>query len=130
MNIPYGEIEITATRSRGPGGQNVNKTNSAIQLRWNLIASQYYPLHIHERLVKKLSGKLTVDGEIIIRSESFRDQEQNKKDAYTKLNEIIEKALIVPKKRIKTKPTRGSKERRLKAKKGRSDTKKMRSEKF
>lgn len=127
MNLPYYEIEITAMRSRGPGGQNVNKTNSAIQLRWNLRDSTYFPAHIHERLLRKLSGKLTVEGEIIIRSETSRDQEQNKKDSYSKLNDMIVAALVVPKKRVKTKPTRGSKERRLKAKKGRSDIKKLRS---
>ncbi len=127
MNLPYDEIEISAMRSRGPGGQNVNKTNSAIQLRWNLRNSIYFPAHIQERLLKKLAGKLTVEGEIIIRSESSRDQEQNKKESYAKLGEMIQAALFVPKKRIKTKPTRGSKERRLKAKKGRSDIKKMRS---
>ena len=127
MNLPYYEIEITAMRSRGPGGQNVNKTNSAIQLRWNLRESTYFPPHLHERLLKKLAGKLTTLGEIIIRSETSRDQEQNKKDSYVKLNEMIQAALFVPKKRVKTKPTRGSKERRLQAKKGRSDIKKMRS---
>ncbi len=127
MNLPYYEIEITAMRSRGPGGQNVNKTNSAIQLRWNLRESTYFPPHLHERLLKKLAGKLTTLGEIIIRSETSRDQEQNKKDSYVKLNEMIQAALFVQKKRVKTKPTRGSKERRLQAKKGRSDIKKMRS---
>ncbi len=130
MNLPFDEIEITATRSRGPGGQNVNKTNSAIQLRWNLRDSNFYPLHIYDRLLIKLSGKLTIEGEIIIRSENFRDQEQNKKDAYQKLNEMIQAALFIPKKRVKTKPTRGSKERRLKQKKGRSDIKKSRSSRF
>ncbi len=130
MNLPYDEIEITATRSRGPGGQNVNKTNSAIQLRWNLRNSQFFPLHIYDRLLFKLASKLTVDGEIIIRSENFRDQDQNKKDAYFKLNEMILAALYIPKKRVKTKPTRGSKERRLKQKKGRSDIKKSRSSRY
>lgn len=130
MNLPYEEIEITATRSRGPGGQNVNKTNSAIQLRWNLKGSSYFPLHIYDRLLFKLAGRLTVEGEIIIRSENFRDQEQNKKDAFQKLNALIQEALFVPKKRLKTKPTRGSKERRLKQKKGRADIKKSRSTRY
>ena len=127
MNIPFHELEIVAIRSRGPGGQNVNKTNSAIQLRWNLQNSNFYPPHLHERLIKKLFSRMTAEGDIVIRSENFRDQEQNKKDAYQKLNDIIQAALFIPKKRIKTKPTRGSKERRLKQKKGRSEIKKMRS---
>ncbi len=127
MNLPYDEIEISATRSRGPGGQNVNKTNSAIQLRWNLRASNYFPLHIHTRLLKKLYSKLTVAGEIIIRSESSRDQETNKKDAYKKLDEMIQEALIIPKRRIKTKPTNSSRHKRLNNKTKRSETKRLRS---
>ena len=127
MNLPLDEIEITATRSRGPGGQNVNKTNSAIQLRWNLRSSNFFPLSLHTRLLKKLFSKLTLAGEIIIRSESSRDQETNKKDAYRKLSEMIEQALFVPKKRIKTKPSKSSRQKRLNAKTRRSETKKLRS---
>jgi len=130
MNLPEHEIEFSAMRSRGPGGQNVNKTNSAIQLRWNLSHSTYFPLEIHQRLLKKLFSKLTIAGEIIIRSEAFRDQEANKKDALKKLNEMLTQALFVQKKRIKTKPSRGAREKRLRAKTKRSETKKMRSRKL
>jgi ribosome-associated protein len=130
LNLPYDEIEISAMRSRGPGGQNVNKTNSAIQLRWNLRNSLFFAPYLHSRLMRKLGSKLTLAGEIILRCDSSRDQETNKKDAYKKLFDIIEQASIVPKARIKTKPTKGSKQRRLTSKTKRSETKKLRSKKI
>lgn len=130
MNLPYEEIEISAMRSRGPGGQNVNKTNSAIQLRWNLRDSLFFAPYLHSRLMKKLASKLTLAGEIVLRSEASRDQETNKKDAYKKLFQMIEEALFVPKARIKTKPTKGATRRRLTAKTQRSETKKLRSKRI
>jgi Protein chain release factor B len=120
--IPYHELDFSFARSRGPGGQNVNKTNSAVILRWNLLTSTAITEEVRERLKFRLQGKLTNDGELIIRSETQRDQDQNKSECIRKLHETLERAMFVPKKRVATKPTRSSVRKRL-------DTKKVTSEK-
>jgi ribosome-associated protein len=126
LHIPFHEMEFTYARSRGPGGQNVNRTNSAAILRWNLWSSQVLSAEIKERLALKLHGKLTVDGDLIIRSEVHRDQDQNRSECIQKLHEMLRKALFVPKKRVATKPTRSSKRKRLDSKKKDAETKALR----
>lgn len=119
----YHEFDFTYARSRGPGGQNVNRTNSAAILRWNLRDTQSLPENIKARLLEKLANQLTVDGDILIRSEEFRDQDQNRSACLKRLQALIQKALFVPKKRVATKPTRSSVRKRLDSKKRHSEVK-------
>ncbi|NUN05972.1 MAG: aminoacyl-tRNA hydrolase [Bdellovibrio sp.] len=126
IQIPFAEMEFTYARSRGPGGQNVNRTNSAAILRWNLWASQAINSDTKERLAIKLQSKLTVDGDLIIRSEVHRDQDQNRSECIRKLHETLQKALFVPKKRVATKPTRSSQRKRVDEKKRNSEVKSLR----
>ncbi len=124
------EICFEFTRSRGAGGQHVNRTESAVILRWSLIATQAFAGVVKDRLVSKLSSQLTKEGELLIRAETHRDQDSNRKEAIRRFEEILDKALFVPKKRIKTKPTRSSQRKRLDSKKKDSNNKRMRSEKW
>jgi ribosome-associated protein len=126
IQIPFNELEFSSVRSRGPGGQNVNKTNSAVILRWNLLNSQSISMEVREKLLAKLGPKLTVEGDLLVRSEVHRDQIQNRGDCIRKLHEILEKALFVPKKRVATKPTFSSKRKRLAGKKTHSEKKVLR----
>lgn len=125
-----GEIGFEFTRSRGPGGQHVNRTESAVILRWNLELTKGFSETQKARMIENIGNQLTKEGELLIRSEMFRDQDSNKKEAIRRLNEILTKALFIPKKRIKTKPTRSSQRKRLDAKTIHSKTKKLRSEKW
>lgn len=113
-------------RSRGPGGQNVNRTNSACVLRWNLEQSLSFDEETKAKLKRRLSNRLTKDHEILIRSDQFRDQEANKKYVIQKLYEILQRALFEPKERKKTKPKRSSVKKRLETKSKDSVTKKLR----
>ena len=126
----YHEFEFTYARSRGPGGQNVNRTNSAAILRWNLLQTQAFPEEKKARLIEKLQNQITEEGDLIIRSEEHRDQDQNRSNSIKKLQALLQKALFVPKKRIATKPTRGSVRRRLDSKKKSSETKANRKKVF
>jgi len=124
------EISFEFTRSRGAGGQHVNRTESAAILRWNLIETKAFSAVEKERLIAKLGPQLTNEGEILIRAETQRDQDSNRKEAIRKFEEILQRALFVPKKRIKTKPTKSSQRKRLDTKKKDSQKKRMRSEKW
>ncbi len=125
--IPDNELRFEFTRSGGPGGQHVNKTNTAAILRWHLDSTLGFSETQKLRLQEKLNT--TQEGDIIIRSEEFRDQEKNKKRCLEKLNELIDRTLFVPKKRKATKPTKAQKEKRLKGKRIRSEVKKFRAKK-
>lgn len=125
-----GELSFEFTRSRGPGGQHVNRTESAVILRWNVRDTKGFSDIQKQRLLANLENQLTKEGEVLIRAETHRDQESNKKEALRRLNDLVAKALFVPKKRIKTKPTKSSQRRRLDEKKSHSKTKKLRSEKW
>lgn len=125
--IPYTELHFEFVRSGGPGGQHVNKTNSAAILRWHIDSTEVFSEDQKVKLLAKL--KINQEGEIVIRSEEFRDQEKNKKRCLEKLDFLIEKALFVQKKRKATKPSKAQKEKRFKAKKVRSEVKKSRSKK-
>lgn len=119
-------MDFTYVRSRGPGGQNVNRTNSAAVLRWNLWESQVLAPELKEKLAQKLHGKLTEEGDLIIRSDVYRDQDQNRSECIHRLHEILRRALFVPKKRVATKPTRSSQRKRLESKKIHAEIKSLR----
>jgi ribosome-associated protein len=126
VNIPFHELEFSYARSGGPGGQNVNKTNSAAILRWNLSASSVFTEVQKERLRAKLFNKLSKEGDLIIRSDVHRDQDQNRSECIRRLNDTLSRALHVAKKRVATKPTKSSQRKRVESKKIHSETKSLR----
>lgn len=128
--IPGHEIEITASRAGGPGGQHVNKASTRITVRWNVKNTRALNNEQKERVLQKLQTRLTIDGDLIIHSSSSRSQQQNKEMALSRLAQEIRKALHVPKKRMATGISAAAKEARLYKKRQHSEIKKMRSKKF
>ena len=124
--ISPAEIVESFVRASGPGGQNVNKVASAVQLRFDARHSPSLPDDVRERLEKLAGQRLTKDGVVVIFADRFRTQERNRADALQRLIALIRRATEVPKKRRPTKPTAASKERRLRAKSERSGVKRMR----
>jgi ribosome-associated protein len=120
------DLEWRFMRSSGPGGQNVNKVSSAVQLRFLLGSNATLPPPVRQRLRRIAGQKLTDDGSILIAARSERSQEQNRRAALERLATMIRQALIEPKIRKKTRPTRAAKERRLETKKKRGSTKRQR----
>ena len=129
FDIDKSELEERFVRSSGPGGQNVNKVSTAVELRFNLAANTSIPDYARAKLKRLAGRRLTLDGVIIIQADRFRSQEQNRSDARERLKDLIAEALIVQKKRIKTKPSRSAKERRVDSKTTRGHVKKLRSRK-
>jgi ribosome-associated protein len=122
FSVPPEEVEITAIRAQGAGGQNVNKVSSAAHLRFDILASSL-PLTIRERLLRLGDQRISGDGVIIIKAQEFRSLEKNRAEALRRLNELVASVAKLPKKRRPTRPTRSSVTKRLESKARRSEAK-------
>jgi ribosome-associated protein len=130
IHLDDAELEFTFIRSPGPGGQNVNKVASAVQLRFNVRYSASLPDDVRARMLVSMGARLTLNGDLLIKASRYRTQERNKQDAIDRLREMIVRVATPPKKRRATKPTFSSKQRRLNTKKLHSKTKSLRGGKF
>ncbi|MFC1536020.1 alternative ribosome rescue aminoacyl-tRNA hydrolase ArfB [Candidatus Neomarinimicrobiota bacterium] len=126
ISISENELQEDFVRASGPGGQNVNKVSTAVQLRFDVVNSPSLPEDVKNRLKKLAGSKMTDDGILIIDSREYRTQNRNRAGALNRLIELVKKASEKPKRRIKTKPTKGAKEKRLQVKKQRSAVKTLR----
>jgi ribosome-associated protein len=129
VQIPESELEEQFVRSSGPGGQNVNKVATAVELRFDVRHSPSLSAGVRLRLARLAGRRLTKDGVLVIRAERFRTQEQNRADARARLVSLLREAAVAPRRRVKTKPTLAAKERRLKSKTKRGTVKRLRREK-
>ena len=120
------EIEFIFIRSPGPGGQNVNKVSSSVQLRFNAHESPSIPTEVQQRLTRLAGRRMTSEGILIIEARQYRSQERNRQAALVRLVRLIQQAAEPPKPRYKTRPTRASVQRRLEVKRKRSETKRLR----
>lgn len=121
--IPNEELVFSFARSGGPGGQNVNKVASKAVLRWNVLANTTIPAAVRERFCQQQANRMTVEGELVIQAQRYRDQARNMEDCLERLRAMLNQAQHVPTPRRETKPTRGSKQRRLQDKRERSQRK-------
>lgn len=130
ITIPQGELDFRATRAGGPGGQHVNTSSTRVELLWNLAASRAVDDDTRARLAVRLAARLDAEGHVRVVASEHRSQLQNRERAEARLVELVRRALVVPKKRKATKPTRAAKEARLESKRRRGSTKRDRRRGF
>lgn len=130
FQIDERELQLDFVRASGPGGQNVNKVATAVQLRFDIANSPALASATKGRLIQLAGNRVNADGVLLIEAKRFRTQEQNREDAIQRFVELLRKALIPPKPRKKTKPTAASKARRLESKKAKGAVKRMRKKSF
>lgn len=128
IRIPLTEFDFSFSRSSGPGGQNVNKLNTKATLRWDVAGSPSLPETVRRRFMEKFRRRITVEGELVITSQRFRDQGRNVADCLAKLRDLLAEAAVAPKPRKKTKMSRRQKEKRLRQKRERSQKKQLRKD--
>ncbi len=128
--IDQNELDFKYIRADGPGGQNVNKVSTAVQLRFDVVNSASLPEYVKRRLIKLAGKRMNQDGILIIDARRYRTQEENREDVIRRLHELISQALKKPKKRKPTRPSRSSQEQRLKEKKRRGGIKQKRAKQF
>ena len=126
IRISCREFDWGVARSSGPGGQNVNKVNSKVMLRWPLYASEGLPPEVRDRFISAYKNRMTTEGDLVLNSERFRDQPKNVRDCLDKLRELLLSVAVAPKPRRASKPTKASKRRRVEAKRQRTQVKQRR----
>lgn len=126
LAIPESELGERFVRAPGPGGQNVNKVASAVELRFDIATSSALPEPVRQRLLARQDRRLTEAGVLVIQASRFRDQARNREDARARLADILREALEVPRTRVPTRPSRAARQRRLDSKKRRSAIKRLR----
>jgi ribosome-associated protein len=126
VSVPETELELSAARSSGPGGQSVNTTSSKVELRWNVRESSALTETQRARVLERLASRLTNDGVLVLHGSEHRSQHRNRSAVIARFRAIVGEALEPPRTRRRTRPTRGSKERRLRAKKHRGEIKQLR----